>query len=62
MNNVNPNWAVNVLWSKEAISLVKAELQWKANDIEIRLKSLYPLLLFYDRPEIQPQPKRNPNP
>lgn len=67
MNNINPNPFSSPIWSKEAADLIMADLQWKANELETRLKSPYPLLFFYhvesntiEQPEIQPQPIPSP--
>jgi hypothetical protein len=55
------------MWTKEAVNFIMADLQWKATDLEIRVKSPYPSLFFYyiesniaKQPEILPQ--TNPNP
>jgi hypothetical protein len=61
MNNINPNPFPSPIWSKEVADLIMADLQWKANELETRLKSPYPLLFFYyTQPETESQ--INPNP
>lgn len=61
MSNVNPDPFKDVLWSKEALVLLKATYDWKVSEFNARLKSPYPLLFFYNsQEEISPNP--NPNP
>lgn len=64
MNNANPNQFANPLWTKDAVVFIMADLRWKANELEARLKSPYPLLFFYhiQQAKIQLQPIPNPNP
>ncbi len=65
MNNIDRNQIENSLWTKEAIVLIMADLQWKANELETRLRSPYPLPFFYQVQPPEPQPSEiqpNPNP
>ena len=62
MSTINSN---PFLWTKEAVDLIKADFQWKANEIELRLKSPYQFLFIetsvvVEQPETQPQPIPNP--
>lgn len=66
MKNINPNQVSYPIWTKEAVAFIMADLQWKANELETRLRSPYPLLFpLPTRPEdirpieIQPQPDKS---
>ena len=44
MNNTELNQFSQLFWSKEASALFMASLQWDSNELEMRLKSPYPLI------------------
>jgi len=52
MKNINYNQISYPIWTKEAVALIAADLKWKANELEARLKSPYPLLFL---PPTQPE-------
>lgn len=50
--NANPNWfLLDTMWSKEAAAFAKADLEYKANDVKLRLNALYPFPFPYESGE-----------
>lgn len=65
MKNINSSQILYPIWTKEMIAFNMADMQWKVNDLEIRLKSPYPLLFVspsqpedVKQIEIQPLPDK----
>jgi hypothetical protein len=50
MNNVKLNSLA--LWSKEEAAFMMADIKWKAQEMEARLKSPYSWI-FFTKPEVQ---------
>ncbi len=64
MNNMQQ---LNQPWSKEEVDFIMADMLWKAQDFELRLKSPFPMPYLFPietdiptKPEIQH--KTDPNP
>ncbi|MGO9174548.1 MAG: hypothetical protein ACLQED_00165 [Desulfobaccales bacterium] len=47
MNNIQPDKLATQPWTKEEVDFIMADMQWKAQDFELRLKSPYLMLLYY---------------
>ncbi len=58
MLSTEPNWLLqDILWSEEAMAFIEAELEYKANDIKLRLSAPYPLPFLYEPEKEHSQPK-----
>jgi hypothetical protein len=66
MKNMDSSQTLYPIWTRETIAFIMADLKWKANELETRLKSPYPLLFVSPtqpeniKPiEIQPLPDKS---